>query len=365
MEQWRRAYKLAGEVRDLAPWTWIYDNTYLGFVDPKNGTQHFISVLGKAGEHFAITVYRSAEDLFKILDLLDNPAAAPDTFFKTSQLQVSFDDRNDLDAADLRIIKTLKLSFRGKQAWPRFRSLLPGHVLWQLNSDELRLLCIALEQVLIVAPRFKDDEDELGRLTDLGMEEHVFLMRTPLGQDPHGEWQESMVKVARPPTPEFFPELDEKRLECVMRLPRAEGGFETDIRLLPNPIQDRKGERPYFPVVLMLVEQERGLVIGCEMMAPLPSLDSVYQCAAGLLLAMMVKEECRPEEIQVRTEQMASLLRGLCEKLDIRLTVHSSLPLMEKAFFSLRDFSAGKWFSADIVQQWLAFDDGPIVVEEI
>ncbi|NMA46562.1 MAG: hypothetical protein GX945_08375 [Lentisphaerae bacterium] len=341
MEQWRRAYKLAGEIRDLAPWAWMYDNTHLGFVDPKNATQHFISIMGNAGEHFAVAVYRSAEDLFKILDMIENPDSDPYMLFETSQLQLSFEDRSHLDSADLRIIKTLKLGFRGKQAWPCFRSFLPGQVPWQLNSDELRLLCIALEQVLIVAPRFKDDEDKVNSLTNLGMDGHVFLMRAPLSQDPHGEWQESMVEVARPPVPEISPvELDEKRLERAMRLPRAKGGFEADTRLLPSPIQERQGERSYFPVVLMLVEQERGLVFGCEMMAPRPTLTDAYRRVPEKLLAMLVKEGRRPEEIHVRTEQMASLLRGLCEKLDIRLTVRPSLPQLEEAFTSLRDFSA-------------------------
>lgn len=340
IEQWRRAYRLASEVYDLAPWVWMYDNAHLGFVDPKDASPHFISIMGQEGEHFAVAVYRRVEDLFHILDMIDDPGANADAILETSQLQLSFEDRDYLVPADMRIIKQLKLRFRGKQAWPCFRSFLPGQFPWQVDSDELRLLILALEQVLAVAPRFKDDVDGLNRLTNLGMDEHVFLMRTPVSQAGSSEWQESMVKIARPAVPEITPELNEDLLERVRRLPVVRNELEVDIRMLPNPVQDGRAERPFFPSVLLVVERDGGTVIGCEMMAPVPTLATVHRRAAGVLLAALVKRNLRPEELHVRTAQIASLLRDPCEKLGIRVTVRPSLPRTEDAFTSLLRFSA-------------------------
>ena len=342
MEQWRRAYTLAREVHDLAPWTWMDDISHWGFMDPKDASPRFISIMGKAGEHFAVAVYRRVEDLFHILDMIDDPGANSDAMLETSQLQLSFEYRDYLAPADMQIIKELKLKFRGSQAWPCFRGFLPGQFPWQVDSDELRLLTLALEQVLAVAPRFKDDVDGLNHLTNLGMEEHIFLLRTPLGQTESSEWQESMVKIEQPAAPEITPELNADLLERAKHLPVVANELEVDIRMLPSPVQEHPGERPFFPSVLLVIERDGGAVFGCEIMAPVPTLATVHLRAAGALLAMLVKQNIRPEKLHVRTAQTASLLRGLCENLDIRLTVRPSLPRLEDAFTSLLRFSARK-----------------------
>lgn len=340
MEQWQRAYSLAAEVYALALWKWMPETAYLGFTDPKGASPHFISILGRLGEHFAIAVYRRVEDLFSLLDELAAPDANPEVILKVSQLQLSFEDRDYLTPEDRRIIKALKLSFRGRHAWPCFRSLLPGHFPWQVNSEELSMLTLALEHVLDLAPRFKDDKKELERLIDQGLKENVFLMRIPLSQDVNDEWQENMVRIIRPAEPEIIPELDEKLLEHTKRLPIAESKFEVDIRLIPDPVQERSGERPFFPFMLLAVEQASGFIVGHEVMRPKPTRDAVYQRAAGEMLRILAKQEERPEKIYVRTEKMASLLRSLCEKLDIQLVVHPFLPQVGKAFESLVRFTA-------------------------
>lgn len=337
-EQWRQAYKLAGEIKKMAPWTWMHDCVHIGFMDPKDASPRFISVMGGEGEHIAIAVYRRVEDLFHILDMLSDPDAEAEEILELSQLQLSFEDRDYLQAADRQVIKQLKLSFRGRQAWPCFRSFLPGQFPWHVDSDELRLLCLGLEQVLAVAPRFKDDEDELDRLSDLGIDEQVFLMRTLVTEAGGSQWQESMVEITRPESVEFVAELGEELLERVRGLPVSKNKIEVDLHMLPSPTMDPRSERPFFPYVLLAVEQDRGSVVGCEVIAPLPSLDTVYHESAGLMLDVLLQQDARPQEIHVRSARTASLLRDLCERLDIRLKQRSSLPYWEEAFESLLQY---------------------------
>ncbi|MDD4539022.1 MAG: hypothetical protein PHT80_08420 [Lentisphaeria bacterium] len=140
--------------------------------------------------------------------------------------------------------------------------------------------------------------------------------------------------------PEIIPELNEDLLERARRLPVVRNELEVAIRMLPNPVQDGRAERPFFPSVLLVVERDGGTVIGCEMMAPVPTLATVHRRAAGVLLAMLVKQNIRPRVLYVRTAQIASLLRGPCERLGIRVTVRPSLPRTEDAFTSLLRFSA-------------------------
>ena len=100
LQEWRHAYSLAGEVYDLAPWTWMYDSAYIGFTDPEDGAPRFINVMGRLGEHLAVAVYRRTEDLFRMIDLAQDPAPSSDTMLETSQLQLSFEDRDFLAPED-------------------------------------------------------------------------------------------------------------------------------------------------------------------------------------------------------------------------------------------------------------------------
>ena len=43
-------------------------------------------------------------------------------------IMLSFEDRDALQEEDLAVIRGLGLSFRGRQAWPLFRSYRPGYL---------------------------------------------------------------------------------------------------------------------------------------------------------------------------------------------------------------------------------------------
>lgn len=338
IEQWRRAYELAAEVRSLAPWTWMCDTDHLAFEDPQDSSPRFISIMGRLGEHVAIAVYRGAEDLFRMIDFVHDSGAVQDTILETSQLQLSFEDRDFLESADRRVIKRLKLKFRGGKAWPCFRSYLPGQFPWFVDQDELRLLTVALEQVLAVAPRFKGKEDELERLNRMGMEEHVFLMRTPVNVAGSIEWEESMAKIERPAPREIVSELNAFFLERVAGFPTVENKFEVELRASLDPVQERPGQRPYFPWIMLVVEASSGFIAGHELLAPVPTLDAVFSQAAQTLLDVLAKHEIRPDEIFVRTERLAALFRQVCQRLGTTLTVRPSLPRAEDVYTSLLRF---------------------------
>ena len=61
----------------------------------------------------------------------------------------------DIIAPDL--IKQLGLTFRGRNAWPMFRDYRPGLAAWFVDGAQARFLIHALEQLLVIAPRFRAD----------------------------------------------------------------------------------------------------------------------------------------------------------------------------------------------------------------
>ena len=65
-------------------------------------------------------------------------------------LMASFEDWEEIEPKDREVMKALGLKFRGRNAWPLFRSFLPGTFPWYLTAAEARYLTICLGQALLV-----------------------------------------------------------------------------------------------------------------------------------------------------------------------------------------------------------------------
>ncbi len=158
-EEWQRLYETAIKVKQLEPWTWMSETDMFAVQDLELGQLGFVSAMGGAGEHFGVSVYLGSDGLDGFMMLQEaRGVVSPEVLFMVPQLQVSFEDRELLTSADRAVIKSLGLKFRGRNAWPWFRSMRAGFVPWYLEAAEARFLAHALEQLLDLAPRFATDE---------------------------------------------------------------------------------------------------------------------------------------------------------------------------------------------------------------
>jgi hypothetical protein len=131
LQEWRKLYEAAIQIKQLAPWERMSEDMLFGVQDPETGEIGFVSIMGALGEHFAVAVYIGAKGLqgFWIAHSGDeNPFIPAEVILETFHLQASFEDRNMLRKDDRDIIKQLGLKFRGRNEWPMFRSYRPGFV---------------------------------------------------------------------------------------------------------------------------------------------------------------------------------------------------------------------------------------------
>ncbi len=54
-------YSAAVRVKELAPWKWMDESELFGVQSPETGELGFVSIMGMAGEHFAVAVYQGAK----------------------------------------------------------------------------------------------------------------------------------------------------------------------------------------------------------------------------------------------------------------------------------------------------------------
>jgi hypothetical protein len=332
LDEWRRLYAAAAQVKKLAPWDWMIEDEIFGAQNPESGEIGFVSVMGAAGEHFAIALYPNADALYDFLELEEQGRqgllgdAGPTRVLEIPQLQASFEDRDQLQKEDREIIKKLELKFRGQNEWPMFRSYAPGMFPWFLNSAEARFLTLALEQLLEVAPRLRDDDSIL-----FGEDDDDFLVRTSRQENGRLVWEDKITRVPEPPEKTITPAaLDPQLLESLKQLPKTNRVIELELAMLPMPVREKKG-RPFFPYALMIVEAQSGMILATDLMEPTPSLEAMRAELPLKLAAHLANWGGIPRMAAVRAETTASLLAPLAAELGIHIKQAPRLPGLDEA----------------------------------
>ena len=127
IREWRRLYESAVRIKEISPWEWMTETDVFGVQSPESGELGFVSVMGLLGEHYAVSLYLGSEGIHGFLDLQEmGPFADPGALIQIPQIQASFENREELDKRDREVIEELGLKFRGRNAWPMFRSYRPS-----------------------------------------------------------------------------------------------------------------------------------------------------------------------------------------------------------------------------------------------
>lgn len=327
MAQWRRLYELADAIDALEPWTFLQEEDLFGVRDPVTGQDGFVSVMGSFGEHFAVAVYLGAEALANFWEMHDEGSSV-DTglLLQTRQVQLSFEDRDVLEKEELAIIKQIGAKYRGKQAWPAFRSYVPGYLPWRIQADEANVLIYALEQTLDVAARAAENSELLAPPDD----SDVYFFRVPSVQDGVITWSDQMVEVLPPEDKSFDVALDPAVAQRVQKLPKRKGSIEVGLTLMPQALTDDDG-RPYLPTTVLVVESQFGMILSNEVLPPQVGMMETFLQIPSVLLTQVEQWGYRPSTVAVSEPMIAEFLEVLKPVLGWNVRVQSKLPKLEAA----------------------------------
>ncbi|MEW5940592.1 MAG: hypothetical protein AB1750_13060 [Chloroflexota bacterium] len=331
LDDWKRLYDLAAKVKELAPWKWMQETDVFGVQEPGSGDFGYVSVMGALGEHLSVAVYLGRRGLEGFWDMQElGNRLTPEVALQVPQLQASFEDREMISAEDRKLMKELGLKYRGAQAWPQFRSYRPGCFPWYLEKAEAEMLACALEQLLEVAPRFKEnpaifsptksDEDYLTRVKN------------------NDQWEDVTLRVEFEQEKSFDLMMNEEALEALKRAMPGKMVVEADLSImLNNPAQDNRKERPYFPYMLMLAEHESGYILASELLKPLPSIESMLGEIPAIVTEILANG-LPPKEIQVKDPMLYLLLQAVAKVAGFRVTQTSHLRAIERAKREMKRF---------------------------
>jgi hypothetical protein len=339
LSEWKALYQAAIEFKEIEAWTWMYDSDIFGVQDPVSGEIGYCCVMGALGEMFALALYLGSEGLESYMRIASEPHLALSEDSESEGLEmmlmqkclvVSFGDREELTKEDHQVIKQLGLKFRGKNAWPLFRSHRPAYHPWYLTADEARFLTLALQQAREVCLRFREDPT----LFDPPREE-LWFVRVAEKTKQGLSWRDAWLEAA--PLEEELPEVpvDELRLTRLKKAAQfMDAIWEMDFSLAFSPVQDKKGERPYYPYLTMTVDHRSGFVFGADLASPKVYLAEFPE----RFLALAERLEKLPKEVWVKKEQAYDLLEPITSRLGIELYLVDELEALEEAQAAFRQF---------------------------
>ena len=339
-KQWRRLYELAVKLKELQPWEWMEESDIFGVQHPETGEIGFVSTMGAAGEHYAIGVYLGAEGLFGYFDLGGEMEIDPMALFDVPQLQISFENREELEKQDHALIKKLGLKFRGSHSYPMFRSIKPGFLPYQISSAEAQVLIHVIEQTLNVAPRFQGDEL---LLADLGSndDEPNFLVRVPTNQGGNIVWKDENLTIEPPPDSDISITIPQEVTQLLKNLPQNKNlVIEIDLFYSPTPVAE-SGRRPFIPKMLMLADAKSGLILGFKLIEPQETELENFSEHMENIFESLEKLNVRPNEIWVSSEYLFKILRSFTQQLNVKLKQVDELKAIEEAKEGMFGFFGG------------------------
>jgi hypothetical protein len=331
-DEWQRLFAAGAAFKAAQPWEWMAEQDVFGVRNPESGEIGYVGVMGGLGEHFCMALYLGEEALARFWQLQMGEVSDAAFILEIPQLQASWEDRDYLTQKDRDVIKAMGLRFRGRGAWPLFRSFVPGHLPWYVSAQEARFLTFALEQALVVAPRVRENPNLLAPLLDL-----VYLVRTPEEKGGSLVWRDQWLELeslayAVPVVPVADSDVADLR-----QLPMQDISVEVDLFPLTSAIQDEKESRPYFPYSLMLAESSSGFVLGADLLMPQPTLQTVWKETPFHFLKAIERWGYRPAQVRIRSERLVYLLQSPVSELGIDLQIDQSLPAVDEARMFLEE----------------------------
>jgi hypothetical protein len=300
---WSDLYAVTERFRALHPWEVLDDLDPVAVRDPATGATGYGIVMGSGGTMFGCCFYRGAEGFNIYRGLLEGLSThgVDDEFALQNCLLLEFGARSDLQSADLAVIRQLGLSFRGNNAWPGFRSLLPGYAPWFLNEAEATLLTLGLRAICAHC------ESVIRGEIDESLRKGECLSYTPTG-DPRAEfkvqWEPWPPRVQQNPSQ---PTLNLTRINALLEAKTTSAGaWEAEVFYLPSPIME--GDRPYYTRMGVVCQQSSGVVLTAEVSTPDLSGSQVLVDAICSSIEMT---KLRPDTIVVKDANVAAALGPL------------------------------------------------------
>ena len=311
-EQWLALHHAFRSYCEARPWERLANEDVLVVNDPLGHFKGYCVALGDGGIAYGLGVYLGDRGLLNYLATMtsDEEPCGVAALERGLALSAVLGNREELGNGEREGMRDLGFRYRGRGRWPVFRSVIPGHWPWHLNGDEVRFLTVALDNVRDVAERIGQGKLDLYA----GRDPSEVLTRSLRD----GVWRDEWAVLRPPALPVEEHRADTDRLQSIKEsTPMGSAVWEVTASYIPTGVQDRRGDRPYLPTLVMVVEGSSGLILTVRMLGRVPSAVGRQEP----VLELLEQVDRLPGAVVCDREDTAALLAPITRALDIGLYV--------------------------------------------
>ncbi|NBC81970.1 MAG: hypothetical protein GVY19_01185 [Bacteroidetes bacterium] len=327
---WQKIYTLTAELYNLSPWNAMEERDIFGVQMPDSGKCYFISIMGSAGIMYGMSAYEGNRALGQFWELQSQPENAdPKMVLSIPHLIVTYDQKEFIDPDHLALIKEHAPIIAEKDIWPDVKQVIPGRVPTLPAEDKACDFVHVLEQALDVCRRAKNDIDFLFPENNA---EDEYLIRKRVSEGDSLTWKDEYRRIDETPVQYDF-SFTPEQVEQLMQLPKKSIVLQTDIAMLPTPVNDEQ-EGPFFPFLLIAACKKTGTIEGFQLLQPKPDIDAMHSNVPAAFMEMMTNAGYRPADLEVRDPLLHGLLKETLAKAGINITRVSGLEMVDNAIES-------------------------------
>lgn len=319
---WKNLFEAAVHFRQTKPWNYYDDSHIFGIKDPKTETIGWCVLMGAAETSYGMQVYLGDEGFESYINIMDSWFTWEDEAnlgFSQKSLILNFVNKDETDQADTEIYKQLGYSFKNNLEYISFRRFDPGFFPWYLTNQQVVFMTYCVEQALNVVELGKNEE-----LVVSSFEDRELLVMVP--DENHGEliWTPQQRPHPQPvPSKKFTPKstfINQLR----KKLKKRKSNLLLSVRYVFQPIQDKKGERPYFPKLVLWASNENGSIIDSQLIQP----TRIWNPFQKKCQDVFKKLGYIPTRITVDSPMAMELMEDMAERLRIELILDPAHPIL-------------------------------------
>ncbi len=329
LKQWKELYEQAAELRDLQPWTVLKDLDVITIDLPEAEEPFFCSISGKAGNRPAIHVLPGVEALQNFYRLAASQGEETHRLaLERQQMSCFFVDRESVPEGQYKLIRDLKLKFRGAGQWITFEAYRPGYMPRLFLGDEVKILNRVYKHLLVALKKQKEG------LLNADFNTGKTIVRF---YDLEANAWDCVEDDA------FIPDLDypvvavpaDEAMEKGKKQPRAKDCLDLDLFFLPQPVGGENGTA-FYPRMLLLADHKTGKLHYNDLLVPgdVPAI-AVFTALSAYILA-----QGRPRAVYVNQRLLQRMLEDFGKEFNVEIRPAEKLDGLEP--FKAKIFGGGK-----------------------
>mgnify|MGYP006070391373 FL=1 len=306
-------------LKEIEPWETFWDMDLIT-LEGEWEDEVYVSILGKGGDCYGISVYEGLDGLndFMMLTLAERMNISSEyAMFSQNNLTCYWGNREELTKAQWQTVKDLGYKFRGKNQWLYFMSYRKGYFPYNMDQAEVLRMTGYLRMLADAVEYYRTNEMKVDF-------EH--------GKTFFYSCDKEVGTVEERPLPFTgckFPVLtltDGELIEELRASEKCDAVLEADIVYTGAAVMDEEYERPANPCLCLVADACSEMMLKADMTGP--------EEDAGVTLAdAMIDFIFRfgaPKEIRVSNVIVEAILEQICREAGIRLRRVKKLKAIEE-----------------------------------